>query len=107
MSDILAELARILEERKSAPPSASYVQGLYAQGPDAILRKVGEEAVELILAAKDGDENAIIHETADLWFHTLVLLCARGLGPQEVLAELRRRAGVSGLAEKAQRKLKS
>ena len=103
MSDVLVKLARVLEERKSAPPGSSYVQGLYAKGPNAILSKVSEEAVELVLAAKDGDPSAIIHETADLWFHTLVLLCAHGLGPGDVLAELERRAGVSGLVEKARR----
>ena len=103
MSDVLVQLARVLEERKSAPAGSSYVQGLYAQGANAILGKVGEEAVELVLAAKDGDRGAIIHETADLWFHTMVLLCAHGLGPGDVLEELERRAGVSGLVEKAGR----
>ncbi|MGF1614446.1 MAG: phosphoribosyl-ATP diphosphatase [Gammaproteobacteria bacterium] len=101
--DILIELARVLERRKSADPRTSYVSALYAKGLDAILKKVGEEAAELIIAAKGCERSALIHETADLWFHTLVLLAAKGLGPTEVLAELGRRFAFSGLAEKAAR----
>ena len=101
--DILIQLADILESRKAADPHTSYVSSLYSKGIDAILKKVGEEAAELIIAAKDCDRDAIIHETADLWFHTLVLLAAKGLGPKDVMAELGRRFGLSGLAEKAAR----
>ena len=104
MSDrVLAELATVLEARKAAEPGDSYVAGLYAAGLDAILQKLGEEAVETILAAKQGDPAQIVHETADLWFHSLVLLAQQGLGPQAVLDELERRFGLSGLAEKAAR----
>jgi phosphoribosyl-ATP pyrophosphohydrolase len=103
MNDILAELAATLEARKGASPDVSYVASLYARGLDAILKKVGEEAAETIIAAKGGDEDALVHEMADLWFHCLVLLAERGLHPQRVLAELERRHGVSGLTEKAAR----
>ncbi|MBS1222405.1 MAG: phosphoribosyl-ATP diphosphatase [Proteobacteria bacterium] len=104
MSDeILRELAAILEARKQASPDSSYVARLYARGLDAILKKVGEEATETLLAAKNGDPEPLVHETADLWFHTLVMLAHQGLGPDAVLNELRRRFGVSGLAEKAAR----
>ncbi len=103
MSDILAELAATLEARKGAAAEESYVASLYARGLDAILKKVGEEAAETIIAAKDGDDAALVHEVADLWFHTLVLLSQRGLHPRAVLAELRRRTGVSGHVEKAAR----
>ena len=103
MNDILAELATTLEARKGAPPDQSYVSSLYAKGLDTILKKVGEEAAETIIAAKGDDDEAVVHEVADLWFHTLVLLAERGLHPRQVLAELERRAGVSGHEEKAQR----
>ena len=103
MSDTLESLARVLEQRKGAAPDSSYVAGLYAQGRDAILKKVGEEATETIIAGKGGDPGALVHETADLWFHTLVLLADCGLGPRDVLAELERRFGRSGLDEKAAR----
>jgi len=104
MSDeILRELAAILEARKQASPDSSYVARLYARGLDAILKKVGEEATETLLAAKNGDPEPLVHETADLWFHTLVMLAHQGLGPDAVLNELHRRFGVSGLAEKAAR----
>ena len=103
MNDILSQLAQVLETRRSADPEKSYVASLYAKGPDQILKKVGEEATELVIAAKDGDRAAVIHETADLWFHTLVLLAHLGLGPGEVLEELSRRFGLSGIAEKASR----
>ena len=101
--DLLAALAEQLEARKQADPDSSYVAGLYAAGVDAILKKIGEEATETILAAKGGDPEQVVYETADLWFHTLVLLAQQGLGPDAVLAELDRRFGVSGLAEKAAR----
>ncbi len=101
--DILTRLSRVLEERKAADPDSSYVARLYAKGTDAILKKIGEEATETVIAAKDGTAEKIVHEVADLWFHTLVLLAQQGLGPQEVLAELDRRFGLSGLEEKASR----
>ncbi|MFJ5446273.1 phosphoribosyl-ATP diphosphatase [Methylobacillus methanolivorans] len=103
MSDVLDRLAELLEQRKSADPQSSYVAKLYAKGLDAILKKVGEEAAETIIAAKDGDADQIIYETADLWFHSLVMLAHAGLGPQDVLKELARREGLSGLEEKASR----
>lgn len=103
MSDILEHLTRILEERKGADPDHSYVARLYAKGLDAILKKIGEEATETVMAAKDGEPERIVSEVADLWFHTLVLLAQQGLGPEAVLAELDRRFGLSGLEEKARR----
>lgn len=104
MSDaILHELAVTLEARKQADTDSSYVARLYAKGLDAILKKVGEEATETVLAAKNGDPRQLVYETADLWFHTLVLLAHQGLGPDAVLNELQRRFGTSGLAEKATR----
>ena len=104
MSDTLTQLAQVLEARKSASPDSSYVASLYHKGLDAILKKIGEEATETVMAAKDGEKDKIIYETADLWFHTLVLLAQQGLGPDDVLKELERRFGLSGLEEKASRK---
>lgn len=101
--DTLQKLAEVLESRKQAAPDSSYVAGLYQQGLDAIVKKVGEEAVETVIAAKSGDADQLVYETADLWFHTLVLLAHQGLGPAQVLDELERRFGLSGLDEKAQR----
>ncbi len=103
MTEILARLSEVLEERKSADPDSSYVARLYAKGLDAILKKIGEEATETVMAAKDGMPERIVCEVADLWFHSLVLLAHQGLGPDQVLAELDRRFGLSGLAEKAAR----
>ena len=103
MSDILDRLAATLEARKSASADSSYVAKLYAQGTDAILKKIGEEATETVMAGKDGVTEKIIYEVADLWFHTLVLLAHKGLKPQDVLDELARREGLSGLEEKARR----
>ena len=103
MSDVLKELAAVLEQRKGGDPDGSYVAKLYDQGLDAILKKIGEEATETVIAAKTGDSNQIIHETADLWFHTLVMLAHQGLGPDDVLAELQHRFGTSGIEEKAGR----
>ncbi len=103
MNDILIELAQVLEARKQAAPEDSYVASLYAKGMDAILKKIGEEATETVMAAKDGDKARIVHETADLWFHTLVLLAQQGLSPDDVLNELGRRFGISGIEEKAGR----
>lgn len=103
MSDTLEKLAGVLEERKAADPGSSYVAGLYEKGMDGILKKVGEEATETVIAALGGDDSQLVYETADLWFHTLVMLAARGLGPEAVLAELARRFDMSGLEEKAAR----
>jgi len=103
MNDTLNRLAELLEQRKSADPQTSYVAKLYAKGMDSILKKVGEEAAETIIAAKNGDNEHLIYETADLWFHTLVMLAQAGLKPQDVLDELARREGLSGIAEKASR----
>jgi phosphoribosyl-ATP pyrophosphohydrolase len=101
--DILGKLAAVLESRKGADPESSYVAKLYSKGLDAILKKIGEEATETVMAAKDGEAEKIVYETADLWFHTLVLLSQQGLGPRQVLAELERRFGLSGIEEKASR----
>jgi len=103
VSEILQQLADVLEARKGAEPDSSYVASLYSKGLDAILKKVGEEATETVMAAKDGDADKIVYEVADLWFHTLVLLAQQGLSPQQVLDELSRRFGLSGLDEKAGR----
>ncbi|OIQ86622.1 phosphoribosyl-ATP pyrophosphatase [mine drainage metagenome] len=103
MNDILDRLAETLEARKLADPQSSYVAKLYARGLDSILKKIGEEAAETIIAAKDGNREQIIYETADLWFHTLVMLAQAGLHPSDVLNELARREGLSGLVEKAAR----
>lgn len=100
---MLHRIAQALEARKGADPGSSYVAGLYAKGTDAILKKIGEEATETVIAAKGGDKLQIIRETADLWFHCLVMLAHAGLGPDDVLAELRRREGISGIDEKASR----
>lgn len=102
--DILKRLTATLEARKSASPESSYVARLHAKGLDAILKKIGEEATETVMAAKDGRNEKIIYEVADLWFHTLVLLSHRGLTAEDVLNELARREGVSGIEEKASRK---
>ncbi|MDO9065277.1 MAG: phosphoribosyl-ATP diphosphatase [Sulfuricella sp.] len=103
MSDILGRLADTLETRKQADPASSYVARLYAKGLDAILKKIGEEATETVVAAKNGDRQQIVYETADLWFHCMVMLASQGVRPEEVLDELARREGLSGLAEKAAR----
>ena len=103
MNDILNRLADLLEQRKGADAQTSYVANLYAKGMDSILKKVGEEATETIIAAKNGDQQHLIYETADLWFHTLVMLAQAGLKPQDVLDELARREGLSGIAEKESR----
>ena len=101
--NVINELFRVLEERRSADPKTSYVAGLYARGTDEILKKIGEEAAELVIAGKNGVPKEIIHETADLWFHSLVLLADRDIDADSVLRELARRFGTSGLEEKAQR----
>lgn len=111
MSDILQRLAEVIESRKPAnggDPDKSYVARLFHKGDDAILKKVGEEATEAVMAAKDarvdGDSAKLLYECADLWFHSLVMLAQFGLTPQEVLNELARREGLSGIEEKASRK---
>lgn len=106
MSEVLTKLAAVLEERKQAEPDSSYVAKLYDKGLDAILKKIGEEATETVMAAKDGDADKIIYEVADLWFHSMVLLAQQGLKPEDVLNELDRRFGLSGLEEKASRSQK-
>jgi phosphoribosyl-ATP pyrophosphohydrolase len=103
-SSILQRLGETLAARKSADPASSYVAGLMAKGEDAILRKVAEESAETLLASKEGDKLHVVREVADLWFHSMVLLAWHGLTPGDVLAELQRREGVSGVAEKASRK---
>lgn len=104
--DVLTELASILEQRKTHDPHTSYVASLYAKGLDTILKKIGEEATETVIAAKGGNNEQIVYEVADLWFHSLVLLAHQGLTPNDVLAELERRLGLSGLAEKESRTTK-
>ena len=102
-TDILTELAQVLEQRKSADPDSSYVARLYAKGLDAILKKIGEEATETVIAAKSGDSGQIIYETADLWFHSMVMLSHLGCSAEDILNELARRFDLSGLEEKASR----
>lgn len=103
MSEILQQLAQVLEQRKLESAEQSYVASLYAKGLDHILKKIGEEATETVIAAKGGNKEQIIYETADLWFHSMVMLADQGLGPDDVLRELQRRFGLSGLEEKARR----
>lgn len=106
--DLLARLAEVIESRKPAnggDPDKSYVARLFHKGTDAILKKVGEEATETVMAAKDGDAQKIVYEVADLWFHSMIALAHFGLAPADVLAELARREGLSGLEEFAQRKV--
>lgn len=101
---MLEKLAGVIEQRKAADPDSSYVASLHEKGMQGILKKVGEEATETIIAAMGSDDRQLVYETADLWFHTLVMLAARGLGPADVLGELERRFGLSGIEEKAARK---
>jgi phosphoribosyl-ATP pyrophosphohydrolase len=103
--DLLERLAGVIESRKSADPDKSYVARLYAKGLDAILKKIGEEATETVMAAKDGDRQRIVNEVADLWFHSMIALAAFDLKPADVLTELARREGLSGLEEFALRKV--
>jgi phosphoribosyl-ATP pyrophosphohydrolase len=112
MSDTLQRLAAVIEARKPAnggDPAQSYVARLFAKGDDAILKKIGEEATETVMAAKDarvdGDTAKVVYECADLWFHSLIMLAQFDLTPQDVLDELARREGMSGIEEKANRKL--
>jgi phosphoribosyl-ATP pyrophosphohydrolase len=104
--DVLARLAEVIEARKVGDPEKSYVARLFHKGTDAILKKIGEEATEVVMAAKDGDPKQVVYEVADLWFHSMLALSAFGLSPTDVLTELQRREGLSGLEEFAARKLK-
>lgn len=101
---VLSDIADVIDSRKGADPTTSYVAKLFSKAPDAALKKVGEEAVEVVMAAKDGDPDHLICEVADLWFHSMVALSQAGLRPEQVIAELERREGLSGLVEKANRK---
>jgi len=103
MNNTLIQLAQVLEQRKEQTGDKSYVASLYEKGLNSILKKIGEEATEVVIAAKDGNAEQIIYETADLWFHCMVLLAQQGLHPNDVLNELQRRFGLSGFEEKAQR----
>jgi phosphoribosyl-ATP pyrophosphohydrolase len=103
MNDTLSRLAAVVESRKGGDPDKSYISRLFAKGPDAILKKIGEEATETVMAAKDGEKDKIVYETADLWFHCLIMLSHYGLSPNDVLTELARREGISGIEEKAAR----
>ncbi len=114
MSDILNRLAEVIESRKPAAggdPEKSYIARLFSKGDDAILKKVGEEATETVMAAKDvrngAESDKLVYECADLWFHSLIMLAQYGLTPQQVLDELARREGLSGIEEKANRKLQA
>ena len=107
-NDTLARLAAVIEQRRAGDPAKSYVARLAAKGPDAVLKKIGEEATEVVMAAKDadhgGDASRIVGEVADLWFHSMIALAHYGLAPADVIAELERREGTSGIEEKALRK---
>jgi phosphoribosyl-ATP pyrophosphohydrolase len=104
LAETLERIATTIEARKSGDPRTSYVAGLLGADEDAVLKKIGEEATETVLAAKSSDQLHLVRELADLWFHCLILLARRGLGPGDVLAELHRREGISGIDEKAARK---
>jgi phosphoribosyl-ATP pyrophosphohydrolase len=106
-NDTLARLAAVIEARRAGDPEKSYVARLFAKGGDAVLKKIGEEATEVVMACKDGDPKKVVAEVADLWFHTLIALAQHGLAPADVLAELERREGLSGLEEFAARKMQS
>jgi phosphoribosyl-ATP pyrophosphohydrolase len=106
-NDTLARLAAVIESRRQGDPEKSYVARLFNKGTDAILKKVGEEATEVVMAAKDGARDRIVGEVADLWFHSMIALAQFGLTPADVLAELERREGLSGLEEFAARKARS
>ena len=103
-NDTLARLAEVIEQRRAGDPDKSYVARLFSKGTDAILKKIGEEATEVVMAGKDGDPTKLVYEVADLWFHSMLALAAMGVKPADVLAELERREGLSGLEEFASRK---
>ena len=104
-TDTLTRLAGVVATRRAGDASTSYVARLVAKGPDAVLKKIGEEATEVVMACKDGDGERIVAEVADLWFHTMIALAQHGLAPADVIAELERREGLSGLEEFAARKM--
>ena len=104
MKDILERIADSINERKAGDPEKSYVAKLFAKGDDAMLKKIGEEATEVVLAAKGTDRLHLVREVTDLWFHCMIVLARHGLGPADVLAEMKRREGISGIDEKAARK---
>ena len=106
-NDTLARLAAVIAQRRGGDPDKSYVARLFAKGGDAVLKKIGEEATEVVMACKDGDPKKVVAEVADLWFHTMIALAQHGLAPADVLAELERREGLSGLEEFAARKMQS
>ena len=103
-AETLERIAAAINERKGGDPAKSYVAQLFAKGDDAMLKKIGEEATELVLAAKGGERLHLVRETADLWFHCLIVLARHGVGPADVVAELHRREGISGIDEKQARK---
>ena len=105
-NDTLARLAQVIEARRASDPDKSYVARLFLKGNDAILKKIGEEATEVVMACKDGERDKIVGEVADLWFHSMLALSAHGLKPADVLQELERREGLSGLEEFASRKMR-
>ena len=105
--DTLARLAAVIDARRAGDPDKSYVARLFAKGGDAVLKKIGEEATEVVIACKDGDPEKVVAEVADLWFHTMIALAQHGVSPADVLAELERREGLSGLEEFAARKMQS
>jgi phosphoribosyl-ATP pyrophosphohydrolase len=102
--EVLERIAASIEERKDGDPAKSYVAKLFSQHEDVMLKKIGEEATETVLAAKSGDRLHLVREVTDLWFHCMIVLARHGLGPADVLAEMQRREGISGLDEKAARK---
>ena len=102
--ETLERIMATINERKAGDPAKSYVAGLFAKGDDAMLKKIGEEATEAVLAAKSGERLHIVREMADLWFHCMIVLARHGLGPADIAAELHRREGISGIEEKAARK---
>ncbi|HEX5093524.1 MAG TPA: phosphoribosyl-ATP diphosphatase [Burkholderiales bacterium] len=104
LAETLERIAQVIDSRRGGDPETSYVARLLGADEDAVLKKIGEEATETVLAAKSGDQLHLVRETADLWFHCLILLARRGLGPGDVLAELHRREGISGIDEKSARK---
>ena len=101
---ILDRIAASIEARKDGDPEKSYVAKLFSKGDDAMLKKIGEEATEVVLAAKGDDRLHLVREVTDLWFHCMIVLARHGLGPDDVMAEMKRREGISGLDEKAARK---
>ena len=103
-AETLERIAAAINERKGGDPEKSYVAKLFAKGDDAMLKKIGEEATEVVLAAKSGERLHLVREVTDLWFHCMIVLARHGLGPADVLAELQRREGISGIDEKAARK---